>query len=68
MFEAQNLKPCCADYAEDAIILNSANHRTIHYNTELYAKIHNAKQESPADARVTRDSSACTPQSWIFEI
>jgi len=26
------------------------------------------KQESPADARVTRDSSACIPPSWIFEI
>ena len=26
------------------------------------------QQESPADARVTRDSSACIPPSWIFEI
>jgi len=26
------------------------------------------KQESPADARVARDSSACIPPSWIFEI
>jgi len=26
------------------------------------------KQESPADARVARDSSACIPTSWIFEI
>ena len=25
-------------------------------------------QESPADARVTRDSSACMPPSRIFEI
>ena len=25
-------------------------------------------QESPADARVARDSSACIPPSWIFEI
>jgi len=28
----------------------------------------NQSQESPADARVTRDSSACIPPSWIFEI
>jgi len=27
-----------------------------------------ALQESPADARVTRDSSVCIPPSWIFEI
>jgi len=26
------------------------------------------KQESPAAARVARDSSACIPPSWIFEI
>jgi len=26
------------------------------------------KQESPANARVTRDSSSCIPPSWIFEI
>jgi len=25
-------------------------------------------QESPADARVAHDSSACIPPSWIFEI
>jgi len=29
---------------------------------------HNNKQESTADARVARDSSACVPPSWIFEI
>jgi len=28
----------------------------------------NNKQESPADARVARDSSTCIPPSWIFEI
>ena len=26
------------------------------------------QQESPADARVMRDSSSCIPPSWIFEI
>jgi len=26
------------------------------------------EQESPADARVTRDSSPCIPPAWIFEI
>jgi len=34
----------------------------------LTSGVHDSKQESPADARVARDSSACIPPSWIFEI
>ena len=32
---------------------------------EIHFKI---RQESPSDARLARDSSACIPPSWIFEI
>ena len=33
-----------------------------------YDRLSEEIQESPADARVARDSSACIPPSWIFEI
>ena len=37
-------------------------------NAVTTGKVSHVKQVSPADARVARNSSACIPPSWIFEI